>query len=475
MHSPAMPLPPVACLLALLVAGTSHAAAFPSGGMLDIRDWTTHCFGRHLVALPADAVVAHHTLLQNEAIVPIADSYAELMERIERSEAGGRRPRNDVATGARRINLGDRSIGLLSPPLSDAAGRRLLQAYLVSRPTWRVFDWRQPLGADGEAGALRDASILAGHLRSREPTEVPEGPGYCIDGGFITEELDTRTAETRVEFTLPGHPGMLFSFLSGLSPPASSSGPAGARPLRKERRHVGVLRGHEQLLAAGDKAARQYLFTWQSQEAGPVAASLTLRLPPSHGDGGLAADTPDSPAAATDRAILALWDAIVAGMRLRSDAPRSASTPGGGRRVGSLGSRATPPPARSGQEGQAAAETREAQVERALEALTRHLQDDPPGGRPPTRPPADPEFQAQQAARNARARAQAWAGCDAPSPYLRLKWEGLDLPVANNRYRLLDQAGKIVADGVTDACGTTAWPAAKSARVSAHFPPFAGE
>lgn len=316
MHSPVPRLLPVIGL-ALLSAFTSavHAANSSSPGRPDTSDWTTHCVGRHLITLPPDTRITRSTRLQGESIAPVADSVVQLMDRIEQ---------RSLETGARRVDLGDRSIGLLSAQPPGGTGERWLQAYLVARPTWRAFDWRQPIGAEGEAKALGSADILAHRLRSREAGEIPELPGYCIDGGFIASDVDMAT-ETRVELIFPRYPGMALSFQSGPSPSLPAS-PVDARPLRKKRHNVGALRGDERLLAVGDKTDRKYLFTWASQDAGRTSGIATLWLTTLPNG---PADIPANPAGRftqfSERDVLALWDAIVGTVRLRAGTAESSS------------------------------------------------------------------------------------------------------------------------------------------------------
>lgn len=104
---------------------------------------------------------------------------------------------------------------------------------------------------------------------------------------------------------------------------------------------------------------------------------------------------------------------------------------------------------------------REVVVERALEALTRHLDEEPAissqEAEAPSSRPSNGKGASSMSATDREA--EAWiAGCKQKrTPYYRLHWSvgGGDIPVRSARYQLIGAKGEVITEGTTTDCGDT--------------------
>jgi len=327
------------CLV--VVAGSTGCVPlnhFPRSNQMDKTGWITHCFGRFLIDLPPRAVVRPGYQLWGDQIKRLDDTPAMLAARIDQRERELKAQQHRKRQGSmfiRRIEHGNGSTSLLSWDSDASVLGLMLDSYLVSRPTWRVFRYKGEVTYDKEQRGIEISDSLARNLRSREPNEIPTGPGFCIDGGYIAG--DTYQNEGfMVGVTFPDHPGASFSFRSSTGAEedrlldriggflkGAAKLVAGIETLRKGQR-AGAIPADEYLVAGSDKQQRVYSFAWESQGKNRsltepnLAASLGVleRSPDNDGN-------PPPPAFRSDQDALALWDAIVGSIRLRPGAASS--------------------------------------------------------------------------------------------------------------------------------------------------------
>ncbi len=60
-----------------------------------------------------------------------------------------------------------------------------MDTYLVTSGPWRVFRYSGDVAPEKLDSALSFADSLSTNIRSRDDHEIPIGPGFCIDQGFI--------------------------------------------------------------------------------------------------------------------------------------------------------------------------------------------------------------------------------------------------------------------------------------------------
>ncbi|SOY87436.1 conserved protein of unknown function [Cupriavidus taiwanensis] len=175
---------------------------------------------------------------------------------------------------------------------------------------------------------------MAANIRSRADNEIPTGPGFCIDQGFIAGN-DYRSESVQVGITLPQHPNAFISFDASTGAEEDRllervdnflakavAGPlAGLKVLRKRERNVGTIPAEEYATAATGNGQRVYVFAWESQGKNKslseqnVSAGLRVLEQPVDSP-----QTPYQPAFQSDDEALQLWDAIIDSIRLRPGA-----------------------------------------------------------------------------------------------------------------------------------------------------------
>ncbi|WP_255638348.1 T6SS immunity protein Tli4 family protein [Cupriavidus sp. MP-37] len=206
--------------------------------------------------------------------------------------------------------------------------------YLVAADPWRAFQYGGDVSPGREQIALRHSKTLATNIRSRADNEIPTGPGFCIDKGFIAGN-DYRSESVQVGITLPQHPNAHISFDASTGAEedrllervdkflaTAVAGPfAGLKPLRKRERNVGAIPAEEYATAATGDGQRVYVFAWESQGKNKslseqnVSAGLRVLGQPV-----VSPQTPYQPAFQSDDEALQLWDAIIESIRLRPGA-----------------------------------------------------------------------------------------------------------------------------------------------------------
>lgn len=321
---------------AMIIMSTGHAET-PRKILVDKSDWKTHCFGRHLIDLPPRATIRAAYKLWGSEIerMPEAES-TSLHGKIEKRAIALQTMGHDTAGSmlVGRINHGKGSTSLLS---WTSPRRTILMhedAYLITTGPWQAFKYSADISASRQAMAVAFLDTLATNIRSRAGNEIPTGPGFCIDKGFIAGN-DYRSESVQVGITLPQHPNAFISFDASTGAeedrllervdkffPAAVAGPlVGLKVLRKRERNVGAIPAEEYATAATGNGQRVYVFAWESQGKNKslseqnVSAGLRVLE-----QSVVSPQTPYQPAFQSDDEALRLWDAIIDSIRLRPGA-----------------------------------------------------------------------------------------------------------------------------------------------------------
>ncbi|SOY50034.1 T6SS immunity protein Tli4 family protein [Cupriavidus taiwanensis] len=304
---------------------------------MDKSGWKTYCFGRYLVELPPQAKVSATYKVWGNEISPIPGlTPGTLRSMIDQREKELRAAHHETQGSmfVSRTMVGDGSEVLLSWSLPYSKAMLSGNTYLVSTDPWRAFKYGGGVSPGREPIALRHSKTLAANIRSRAGNEIPTGPGFCIDQGFIAGN-DYRSESVQVGITLPQHPNAFISFDASTGAEEDRLlervdnfltkavlGPlAGLKVLRKRERNVGAIPAEEYATAATGNGQRVYVFAWESQGKNKslseqnVSAGLRVLEQPVDSP-----QTPYQPAFQSDDDALQLWDAIIDSIRLRPGA-----------------------------------------------------------------------------------------------------------------------------------------------------------
>ncbi|QIT26352.1 T6SS immunity protein Tli4 family protein [Pseudomonas chlororaphis] len=325
------------------LTGITSCALLPSSRnpAMDKTGWITHCFGRFLIDLPPQAEVRAGYYLWGDNIEALDETPVTLAARVDQREQELKvqpHRRQQGSLFLRRLDLGGNSTGLLSWKSNASTAMYLLDAYAISRPTWRAYRWMGGVSTDREPQGIESATSLAHSLRSREANEIPSEPGFCIERAYIAGN-SFQGERFDIGVTFPEYPGVHFEFTSStgaeedrLLDRASGflAGAArmvlGIETLRKRERG-GAVPADEYLLASTDKGQRIYTFAWEAQGKDGsitepnISAALGVRERSPDSSGKLPA-----PPFKSDKEALAFWDTIIGSVRLR---PVSSASSGG--------------------------------------------------------------------------------------------------------------------------------------------------
>ncbi|MDK3025633.1 T6SS immunity protein Tli4 family protein [Cupriavidus taiwanensis] len=322
--------------MATVILSTGHAKT-PRNMLMDKSGWKTHCFGRYLVDLPPQAEVRAAYKLWGTEIERLPGINApSLQDKVDKRAIALQSMSHDTAGSmlVRRIDHGNGSTSLLSWSSPRRTILMYEEAYLATTSPWQAFKYSGDISASRQAMAVAFLDTLAANIRSRADNEIPTGPGFCIDQGFIAGN-DYRSESVQVGITLPQHPNAFISFDASTGAEEDRLlervdnfltkavlGPlAGLKVLRKRERNVGAIPAEEYATAATGNGQRVYVFAWESQGKNKslseqnVSAGLRVLEQPVDSP-----QTPYQPAFQSDDDALQLWDAIIDSIRLRPGA-----------------------------------------------------------------------------------------------------------------------------------------------------------
>ncbi|MGV2865971.1 T6SS immunity protein Tli4 family protein [Achromobacter sp. AGC39] len=338
---------------ALIAAGLaaslalSGCAAFPTpsrSSTVNKDGWITHCFGRYVIDLPANAVIRPSYRLWGDPLkwmTERASALGDVLAARERDLKAQPHQKSNGSLFLRRIAFGPDAMGLSSWYADYSLEAYRLEIYAVAQPAGRILRLEHLVSPDREEMTFGYVRNWTSNLRSREALEIPTDPGFCIDGAFIAGSA-FQVESFRIGVTFPNHPGAQFLFRSSTGAEENrllermggflmgvAKLVAGMSTLRKGERNIGPIQAEEYATAGSQEGQRLYSFTWESQGKDDsitepnLAAQLGVLERNRDNQG-----NPPPPAFASDAEAVALWDAIVESIRLRPGAAGASSSQG---------------------------------------------------------------------------------------------------------------------------------------------------
>ena len=304
---------------------------------MDKTGWKTYCFGRYLVDLPQEAKVRSAYKIWGIEIENMpAENATTLKALVDKREADLKVGKHESGESmfVRRVDHKNGSVILFS---WNSPRRKYMmneESYLVTNNPWRAYKYIGEISANKQDHAVSLISALAANIRARDDSEIPAGPGFCIDERLITGS-EYQSERFEVGITLPQHPNALITIRANTGAEhdrllervdkffatAVVGSLAGLKVLRKQERDVGPIQAEEYATAASGNGQRVYAFAWESQgkdtslsEQNVAAALKVLEQPV------VTEHTPYRPAFKSDDEALQLWDAIIDSIRLRPGA-----------------------------------------------------------------------------------------------------------------------------------------------------------
>lgn len=297
-------------------------------------NWTTHCIGRFLIDLPADAeYVGGHFEYGFAKIERQAMDHPEFLNEVNSFEKRLRETKHKSGTtlllkseapdeNSRVFGYWDRNDQDVSVDLS---GYRWLsgQRYLAQS------------GADPDRleGAATRLKVI---LKALEPMQsnAPTSNGFCVEHAMIADDGTSKNENLNMRFRLKTHPDIVVdlattrntgqppesllsrkpSVFSGLGLLGATLG--GISNIREGDRKIGDHPGQEWLLKApNEQGQKGHLFTWEAPGLyrDPMHPQIRIDLQSGNSDGGL----DPIPISMTDQQMLELWEKILNSLRLR--------------------------------------------------------------------------------------------------------------------------------------------------------------
>lgn len=295
---------------------------------------STHCVGRFMLDLPADAEYVGGSYEYGFSTVEVQRmSYESYLQELDAFEAKlrGSKHKSNASLLVKRIASNETSRVLSFWADYDAdvmvktSGYRWLEGmrYLIQTTA----------DPDKVEIAATHVDTLLARLRPRTD-EVPTVPGFCIAHAIITDDGSSNNESLNARFRLKSRPDIVVDIAttrnSG-SPPESllSRKPGvlsalgilgatlgGVSNIRDGDRVVAGMPGQEWLLKApNDHGHQAHLFTWEAPglRRDALHPQVRIDLQSANNDGGI----DPSPASLTNAQMLDLWEHILPSLRLR--------------------------------------------------------------------------------------------------------------------------------------------------------------
>jgi len=333
----------ITCALPAVLLTTLHntASAAPGNGKMDRpmmttdeNKWKTHCVGRFLIDLPADAEY-------------IGGNYEYGFVTIERQSMDRSAFDNEVSNF--ETQLRDKTqkpdAPLILKKSMPSADTRVFGFWPDYDQRVRVKIWgyrwlngmryliRNSADPDRLDGAVSRQEVILASLRSLQDN-IPTGKGFCIEHALIADDETSKNESLNIRFRLKSHPDVVLdvatkrntgtppesllsrkpSVFSGLGILGATIG--GISTLKEGDRKLGDHPGQEWLLKApNDQGQKAHLFTWEAPGLyrDPLHPQIRFDLQSGNFDGGL----DPKPISVTDKTMLELWDKILNSLRLR--------------------------------------------------------------------------------------------------------------------------------------------------------------
>jgi hypothetical protein len=326
--------------MAALLIQTNTASAAPKKATkdqamitADESKWKTHCIGRFLIDLPADA----------EYVGGNYEYGFVTVERQSMDRSAFEQEVNALETRLRESKSKDESLLLKKSAPNDDT--RIFGFWLDHDQRVRVKIWgyrwlngmryltRNSADPDKLDGAVMRQEAILSSLRTLE-TGAPTAKGFCVEQALIVDDGTSKHENLNIRFRMKNHPDVVLdvatnrntstppepllsrkpSIFSGLGLLGATLG--GISTLKEGERKIGDHPGEEWLLKApNDHGQKAHLFTWEAPGLyrDPLHPQIRFDLQSGNFDGGL----DPKPISLTDKQMLELWDKILNSLRLR--------------------------------------------------------------------------------------------------------------------------------------------------------------
>ena len=299
----------------------------------DDNKWKTHCIGRFLIDLPADAEY-------------VGGNYEYGFVSIERQSMD--RSAFDQEVNALETRLREstnKEATLLLKKSTPNDETRVFGFWLDHDQRVRVKVWgyrwlngmryltRNSADPDKLDGAVMRQEVILSSLRKLE-TNPPTAKGFCVEQALIADDGTSKHENLNMRFRLKSHPDVVLdvatnrntstppesllsrkpSVFSGLGLLGATLG--GISTIKEGERKIGEHPGEEWLLKApNDQGQNAHLFTWEAPGLyrDPLHPQIRFDLQSGNFDGGL----DPKPISMTDKQMLDLWEKILNSLRLR--------------------------------------------------------------------------------------------------------------------------------------------------------------
>jgi hypothetical protein len=327
----------VKAILFVTVAGYAIPSLARTGAGMDQTDyaqWTTHCVGRFLIDLPADA---EH----------VGGSYDYAFATVERKPMGRDAFLQEVNGIEQRLkdSKHDSGTSLLLKTVAPNKNIKVL-GY------WESKDQRVGVDISGygwvngqryllhkgaspskvDEAVARMATIMS-KLRGRE-SDPPTVPGFCIEQALFADADSSSNESLNIRFRLKSPPDIVLDIATNLNAGAPPEGLLSRKPsvlsalgllgatvggvsnIREGDRTIRGYPGQEWLLKApNDQGKKSHLFTWEAPglQGDELHPQIRIDLQSGNNDGGM----DPKPISLTDQQMLELWERILGSLRLR--------------------------------------------------------------------------------------------------------------------------------------------------------------
>lgn len=323
----------IAVCSALLLCGCSLTGKsyVPQENAMDTSSWQTHCFGRFQIDLPANAKVISDSNIWSKPFKRTDIQVAELPALIDRriQELKQQPHETEGSMFIRKADLEHGGAILMAWSLHSSTIGYQWESFNVAGPDGPVYSYPGFVSPKKELGAEAFRRALDRSLMPRAQGRVPQGPGFCIDGGFLAGN-DFRAESVMVSVSLPEHPRLHIEFTTSTRGENDDDGlldrlggwengilqrAMGLKTLRKGRRNVGSIPAEEYLVHARKDGQSIYTFAWEApgQEDSITEPELTLGFEVPFDEREDAPPRP--PAFKSKEEALQLWDAVLDSIR----------------------------------------------------------------------------------------------------------------------------------------------------------------
>lgn len=325
------------CVLALCVAGCTNIQGHTMDTELNTIDWQTHCLGRYLLDLPSSAEVSaiyEYGSGDVKTITPITER--GFRQFVEKRVAKLKSTKN-IEGGQQLADItryDDQNVLITSwySPNSKIAYKSELYSFHATANGSALYILTDQTRPDKLSVSKEIRQKIAKTFQYRHQLEIPQGPGFCINSGFIASDMPN-FEEVDATITFPKKPGLSINIVaySTEDPPdktmfereASISLPAKlmravsqANRLRHDYRTINGMPGQEIVYShEADNGIEYYLAHWQTRGKADSMRYQRVRIELSTSENHI-----EGPLFENEEQALAFWDAILESFHMRPGA-----------------------------------------------------------------------------------------------------------------------------------------------------------